>query len=223
MPGPALTKGRRTLASSSGIASLCGALLGLAGCADDTGFDFYVLALSWSPAYCAAEGADASPAQCAGDGEHRFIVHGLWPQYEQGWPEYCQSNEPDFVPASIVADNFDIMPSGGLIGHQWRKHGSCTGLSHADYFSTLRRAWERIEIPAPFKEIRTDMDIAPEEAADAFVAANPGLDRNGMTVTCDARRLREIRICLTRELEFRSCEEVAARSCDLPSAELVAP
>ncbi len=49
-------------------------------------FDFYVLALSWSPSYCEAA-QERAPRQttdqrCAGR-PFSFGVHGLWPQYEQ--------------------------------------------------------------------------------------------------------------------------------------------
>src|SRR5438874_4074521 len=56
-------------------------------------FDFYVLSLSWSPSFCeqaSERGNDRrSGAQCGGR-PFSFVVHGLWPQYERGFPEYCQ-------------------------------------------------------------------------------------------------------------------------------------
>ena len=88
-------------------------------------FDFYVLALSWSPSYCAAEGPDANPQQCGVDKDYAFIVHGLWPQFEKGYPSRCATRIPDRVPNDLARSMVDIMPSFGLIGHQWRKHGTC--------------------------------------------------------------------------------------------------
>src|ERR1700712_5920775 len=56
-------------------------------------FDFYVLSLSWSPSFCEAASergnSGRSQAQCGGR-PFSFVVHGLWPQYERGFPEYCQ-------------------------------------------------------------------------------------------------------------------------------------
>ena len=54
-------------------------------------FDFYVLALSWSPSFCeaAAERGNSGRSQqiqCGGR-PFSFVVHGLWPQYERGFPE----------------------------------------------------------------------------------------------------------------------------------------
>ena len=41
-------------------------------------FDYYLLSLSWSPAYCLS---DPGAAECNGPRRFGFIVHGLWPQY----------------------------------------------------------------------------------------------------------------------------------------------
>ena len=60
-------------------------------------FDFYVLSLSWSPSFCeeASERGNEgrSQAQCGGR-PFSFVVHGLWPQYEHGFPEYCDRPSP---------------------------------------------------------------------------------------------------------------------------------
>jgi ribonuclease T2 len=45
-----------------------------------------------------------------------------------------------------------------------------------------------------------------------FIKANSGLTEASIAVECD-NRLREIRICLDKQLAFRDCPEVARRSC----------
>ena len=176
-------------------------------------FDFYVLSLSWSPSYCAAEGADANAEQCGARRPFAFVVHGLWPQYEQGYPEFCSARQPGRVPKTLAEAYRDIVPSVGLMGHQWRKHGSCSGLSQNAYFSLLREARERISVPSTLSRPQEWRTISPEEVEQQFLAANPGLDSSGIAVTCDGRYLREVRICMTRELEFRACEEVDRKAC----------
>src|SRR5205823_13549256 len=58
-------------------------------------FDFYVLALSWSPSFCEASGERGTPPQQqCGARPYSFVVHGLWPQYERGFPEFCQQPAP---------------------------------------------------------------------------------------------------------------------------------
>jgi ribonuclease T2 len=184
-------------------------------------FDFYVLALSWSPSYCLAEGPAANRQQCGRDADFGFIVHGLWPQFETGYPEYCQSSEPERVDGALGANYFDIMPSMGLIGHQWRKHGTCSGLDHEAYFDLVREAHDAVRIPDRLVDAEQTETVTQDAVEAAFVAANPGLDRQGIAVTCDRDHLREVRICLTKDLGFRSCPEVDADAC--PRATMTLP
>lgn len=184
------------------------------------GYDFYVLSLSWSPSYCEIEGANANRQQCGRQSDYGFVVHGLWPQFERGWPEFCDSSEPSRVPESIVRTAIDLMPSAGLIGHQWRKHGSCTGLTQEDYFSVVRQAHDTIVIPDRFENVDSTVTVSPVEAEKAFMSANPGLRADGIAVTCEDRYLSEVRICLTKQLEFRSCPEIDRRGCRVPRATL---
>ncbi|MDP3896331.1 MAG: ribonuclease [Mesorhizobium sp.] len=177
------------------------------------GFDFYVLSLSWSPSYCAAEGGDANRHQCDGQRRYAFVVHGLWPQFERGYPQDCATDGSGDVPRERMAELYDIMPSSGLIRYQWRKHGSCAGLSQADYFDVVRAARTRIAIPGDYQTLKTHLTVDPAAVETAFLAANPGMTPAGIAVTCDRRYLREVRICMTRSLEFRSCPEVDRDQC----------
>jgi len=178
-------------------------------------FDFYVLSLSWSPTYCEAQGQRAADEpQCATARPYAFVVHGLWPQHERGFPQFCE-NPPPFVPTRLVNGMLDIMPSKRLVIHEWKKHGTCSGLDAAAYFDTLRAAREKVVIPAQFARLDDYRVVPPEALEEAFRAANPGLEANMIAVDCDKRRLREVRICLSRDLAFRSCPEVDRRACRL--------
>ncbi|MFC3218083.1 ribonuclease [Tianweitania populi] len=182
-----------------------------------TGFDFYVLSLSWSPSYCQAEGDQAKRQQCGRRDPHGFVVHGLWPQFERGYPESCKSSEPDRVPDSLIAEYRDLIPSAGLIGHQWRKHGSCSGLSQADYLATVRAAREKINVPNGLDG--DTQPVSPKAIEDALAAANPGLEARDMAVTCKAGLIREVRICLTKDnLDFRACPEIDRQGCSRPAS-----
>lgn len=188
-----------------------------------TGYDFLVLALTWSPSYCEIEGKDANRQQCGQGRDLGFVVHGLWPQFEKGWPEFCNGNGPNRVPNELVRDYLDIMPSAGLMGHQWRKHGSCTGLDQNDYFKLVRAARQRVAIPDDFARLADDITIAPSKLEAAFMAANPGMKADGVAISCSGRHLSEVRICMNDDLEFRSCKQVDARDCRLKSATMPAP
>jgi len=184
-------------------------------------FDYYVLALSWSPTWCALEGRARNAPQCVQGTGRGWVLHGLWPQYERGWPSNCTTTARSPSRAE-TAEMADIMGSSGVAWHQWRKHGRCTGLSAADYFSLSRRAWESIHFPPAFADLRSDVRLSPRLLEQAFIQANPGLSPDMITVTCRSGRVQEVRLCLTRSLEPRSCAPDAARDCSLPSALLPA-
>ncbi|MCK0196702.1 ribonuclease T2 [Ancylobacter sp. 6x-1] len=183
------------------------------------GFDHYVLALSWSPSYCADAGNRASPSQCGVDAQpFAFVVHGLWPQYDRGWPQNCQNPAPR-VPEQTLRGMLDLMPSRGLVLHEWRTHGTCSGLSPDDYFDTVRRAAAKVTIPERFRRLDTPLSVTPGDVEAAFRAANPGMGADMIAVDCGGgggsglRRLGEVRICLDRSLGFTSCPEVDGRAC----------
>jgi ribonuclease T2 len=177
------------------------------------GFDFYVLALSWSPTFCDSEAAGRNREQCGEGKDFAWVVHGLWPQNEKGWPENCPTPEGSRVPERIGQTVMDIMPGMGLIGHQWRKHGSCSGLGISDYFKLVRQAHDKIRIPDELADVDRQSRTSPEAIEAAFIRSNPGLTRSAVAVTCDRERVDEVRICLDRSLGFHSCAEVDSRSC----------
>lgn len=187
-----------------------------------SGFDFYVLSLSWSPTFCQSEQARDGDQQCAAGGGRGFVVHGLWPQNETGYPQFCNSGEPERVPSSIGRDLAGIMPSMGLIGHQWRKHGTCSGLSQQDYFATLASAFGRVTMPERFANGRRSQNESPAGIERAFIEANPGLAADAIAVTCDGPRLEEVRICMTKSLDFTPCQEVDRKACRVNSLTLPA-
>ncbi len=179
-------------------------------------FDFYVLSLSWSPSFCAgAAERGTSPAtanvQC-GPRPYSFVVHGLWPQYDDGFPEYCQIPVPR-LDRGIVSSMLDLMPAPRLIFNEWDRHGTCSGQSPRAYFETVRKARAAVEIPLEFSELKEPLSVTPHAVEDAFIKANPGLSANAMAVGCDAKRLTEVRLCLSKDLHFRDCAGIAKRSC----------
>jgi ribonuclease T2 len=173
-------------------------------------FDFYVLSLSWSPSFCEAVGDRTRSPEC-GERPYSFVVHGLWPQFERGFPKSCQVPAPR-LPRRIVDSMLDLMPAPRLIYHEWDEHGTCSGLSPDAYFDEVRKARGKVKIPPEYMDVKSALRVGPAEVKETFIKANPGLTETSMAVDCD-NRLREIRICLDKELKFRDCPEVARRSC----------
>ncbi len=176
-------------------------------------FDFYVLALSWSPSFCesSAERGREAREQC-GTRPYSFVVHGLWPQYEKGFPEFCQVPAPR-LDRTIVSSMLDLMPSPRLVFHEWDKHGTCSGLSARAYFETVRKARALVKIPQDYLDLKSPLNVTPDEVEAAFVKFNPGLKPTGIAVTCDSRRLSEVRVCLNKDFGFRDCEQIDRRTC----------
>src|SRR5512141_2265759 len=178
-------------------------------------FDYYVLSLSWSPSFCeeAAERGNEgrSQAQCGGR-PFSFVVHGLWPQYERGFPDYCQRPSPR-LDRNVMTSMLDLMPAPGLIFNEWDKHGTCSGLAARAYFETIRKARATVKIPLEFLQLSRAKMVSPEELEADFIKVNPGLSAAAISVTCDSRRLSEVRICLNRDLQFHPCGENDRRAC----------
>ncbi|MFG3595791.1 ribonuclease T [Bradyrhizobium sp. RDI18] len=177
-------------------------------------FDFYVLALSWSPSFCeaAAERGNSGRSQTQCSRPYSFVVHGLWPQYERGFPEYCQRPSPR-LDRNIMTSMLDLMPAPGLIFNEWDKHGTCSGLGARAYFETTRKARAAVKIPEEFLQLSEQKTIAPGDLEEAFIKINPGLSSSAISVTCSSRRLSEVRVCLSKDMQFRACDEIDRRAC----------
>lgn len=174
-------------------------------------FDYYVLSLSWSPSFCETATGNARRQQC-GPRPYSFVVHGLWPQYERGFPEACQVPAPR-LDRRIMSGMLDLMPAPGLIFHEWDQHGTCSGLQQREYFDIVRRARAAVKIPQQYDNPTEPLRVTPNQVITAFINANVGLTAEGITIDCDRSRLREVRICFSRDLRFRACSHGAQRSC----------
>src|SRR5438876_4468974 len=179
-------------------------------------FDYYVLSLSWSPSFCEeaeerGNSGRSQQSQCGGR-PFAFVVHGLWPQYERGFPEYCQRPAPR-LDRNIMTSMLDLMPAPGLIYNEWDKHGTCSGLGARAYFESIRKARAAVKIPEDFLQLSEQKTIAPGDLEAAFIKVNPGLSSSAISVTCSGRRLSEVRVCLSKDMQFRACEETDRRAC----------
>ena len=183
-------------------------------------FDFYVLALSWSPSYCAsvAERAEersdtrrGNDPQCGGR-PFAFVVHGLWPQYERGFPSFCERPAPR-ISRAMVDGMLDLMPSPRLVYHEWDRHGTCSGLSASAYFDAVRKARAAVKVPEEYSKLDKPLTVSPAAVSAAFLKANPGLPANALSVACDKKRITDVRVCLSMDFAFRDCGSLARYAC----------
>ncbi len=182
-------------------------------------FDYYVMSLSWSPNWCALTGDDRRDPQCDVGLGLTFILHGLWPQYDEGYPSDCRATQRDPSRADAAA-MADIMGGSGLAWYQWKKHGRCAGLPAPDYYALMRRAYADVTIPPVFAKITKDLTVPASVIEGAFLESNPSLSRDQITVTCQSGMIQEVRICLAKDLTPRRCGPDVIRDCTLPDAGL---
>ncbi len=172
-------------------------------------FDYWVLALSWSPEFCVSSEARPDSRQCSESRE--FIVHGLWPQYERGYPASCDTHTR--VDDS-TADRLEaLVPDRGLVFHQWKKHGSCSGMAPAAYFDTMERAARAITIPSDYLARAAHKPVGRQDLEHAFIEVNPGLTPEAITFDCKGAFLREVRVCLDLDLKPRGCGADLREAC----------
>ncbi|NSX53715.1 ribonuclease T2 family protein [Parasulfitobacter algicola] len=180
-------------------------------------FDYYVLALSWTPNWCALEGDARGSDQCDDRHDFGWTLHGLWPQYNRGWPSFCQTSQRP-PSRSETAAMADIMGTAGLAWHQWKKHGSCAGLSSNDYYALSRRAYENVNRPEVFRKLQTTVKLPASVVEDAFLQANPDWSADMITITCRNDHIQEARLCLSKELAPVQCGRDVIKDCSLGDA-----
>lgn len=180
-------------------------------------FDYYVLALSWTPTWCALEGDARGSEQCDASKDFGWTLHGLWPQNHQGWPSFCRT--PERPPSRGMTNAMaDIMGTSGLAWHQWKKHGTCTGLSAPTYYALSREAYAKINRPALFRKLEKPVKVPAKVIEEAFLKENPALKANMLTITCKQGRIQEARICLSKGLEPVPCGRDTIKDCSMTDA-----
>ena len=184
-------------------------------------YDYFVMSLGWSSNWCALEGDERNDPQCDTGRGLTWTLHGLWPQFEDGYPSYCRTGEGD-PSRGDTAQMADIMGGSGLAFYQWKKHGRCSGMPAKTYYATMRQAYESVVIPPIFARISKDLVLPALVIEDAFIEHNPGLARDQITVTCKSGMIQEVRICLTPELTPRRCGADVIKDCTLKDAGLEA-
>jgi ribonuclease T2 len=180
-------------------------------------FDYYLLSLSWSPTWCALEGEDRGSPQCDPGRDLGWVLHGLWPQFEAGWPSFCRTAARDPTRAETAA-MADVMGAPGAAWHQWKKHGRCSGLSPEEYFALAREAFASVIRPEVLDRLERPVTLPARVIEEAFLEVNPGWSAEMLTITCKAGRIEEARLCLTRELEPRACGADVAGDCAIEDA-----
>ena len=162
----------------------------------------YTLALTWSPRFC-RDARNKTGLQC-GQGRFGFTLHGLWPDGEgRQWPQYCRPVA--LLPESVIRRNLCATPSVQLLQHEYAKHGSCMGVSPAQYFGQATALYRRLRYP-DMAALSRQQGLTAGRFAAAFARANPGIAPDMMRITADRRGwLDEVWLCMNRQLRYARC------------------
>ncbi|MCK9394516.1 MAG: ribonuclease T2 [Methylobacter sp.] len=175
-------------------------------------FDYYLLTLSWSPEHCAEVPGDK--IQCEGEKHYGFVVHGLWPQYNKGYPDSCSTTPA--VPEAVVQEMLPVMPSEKLIRHEWEKHGTCSGEKVGDYFNLIRNTFQTIKIPDAYANPSHQINTSAASIRQQFLEANPNLH---LAVACKGEYLQEVRLCFDKEMRPTACSSGVRDYC--PASDVI--
>ncbi|KAF1030411.1 MAG: Ribonuclease [Pseudomonas sp.] len=171
-------------------------------------FDFYVLALSWSPTFCLTNPGDQ---QCSGKG-YGFVLHGLWPQYtDGGWPSSCAPQSR--LSLGEVAKGMTIFVSEKLLRHEWAKHGTCSGLDASTYLDKSDAALARVKVPEQLQPLNAPTYLPARQIEALFRQSNPAMGDRGVAVSCKGQELSEVRVCLSKDLQFTQCPKSVKTRC----------
>lgn len=166
-------------------------------------FDYYLLNLSWSPEFCHSH---QSAPEC-GRGA-TFVLHGLWPQNADGsYPENCNSAPGPANPSQYS----DIYPDTGLLQHEWRTHGTCSGLSAEGFFKAARTAFQSFIVPPKLAQLNTQVSLPPDQILSLVTQSNPSIDAKSLVLSCGNNYLTAVEVCLDKKLHPIACGTV--RSC----------
>lgn len=160
-----------------------------AGSRRNSPFDFYLLAMTLHPAFCAD--GHGRKAECRGD-PRPLSIHGLWPERREPgqYPRDCPGPPLDLAD-ELAAELRPLMPgmTEDLHGHEWRRHGTCSGLGDDEYFVHTLRLARGLEgaLRGYLTTVAGGATSAAELRAQAD-RAQPGL---GASLTFHCRPLRE--------------------------------
>jgi ribonuclease T2 len=185
-------------------------------------FNYYILSLSWAPSFCAdAANAAANPNECAPGKHTGFVVHGLWPEADEGQnPESC--GKATQVAKRIVRMMLPYMPSAELVQHEWATHGTCSGLTQSDFFTKVIKARVSVQVPVQLTGLEEPVNENPQQIEEQFASANPSFPPNSFRTSCSRGLFTGVRVCFDLDLMGRACTSNAGE-CTAETERILAP
>ena len=175
-------------------------------------FDYYLLDIVPGSEFCAIK--DVGPACHSPAG---FVVHGLWPQNNNGtWPQFCSQT----TAATDLHGNMDITPDLPLLQHEWSKHGTCTGLDAATYFAAAHRVASQVTVPHALLTATPNRTFTPLFLLNMFYSVNPAMPPGSLSLSCRDNRLTAVEACFDKSLHPTPCAGLHACEATVVSLNL---
>jgi ribonuclease T2 len=166
-------------------------------------FDYYLLNLSWSPEFCYSH---PNATECAS--HPTFVLHGLWPQNTDGtYPQNCSTAPGPTDPSQYA----DIYPDAGLLQHEWRTHGTCSGLAPDAFFTAARAAFQSFAVPPTLAQLNRQISLSPAQILNLVTQSNPKIPSSSLALSCGNNYLTAIEVCLNKTGQPTPCGPI--RSC----------
>ena len=176
-------------------------------------FDYYLLNISWSPEFCHSHPSDI---QCAR--HSTFVLHGLWPQNADGtYPQNCSTASGPSDPSQYS----DIYPDVGLLQHEWKTHGTCSGLSPDAFFTAARQAFQSVTVPPTLADLNHQISMPPANILSLVSQSNPNLTSQNLALSCGNNYLTAVEVCLDKTLRPTPCGPI--RSCRANTVKIPSP
>jgi ribonuclease T2 len=106
-----------------------------------------------------------------------------------------------------------VMWNKVVIKDEWRQHGSCSGLAMMEFFVQADFLAQKIAVPEVYNRPFGTLDTTSEQVRRRFVEANPGLEPDALLLRCDREWLREVEVCVDKDLKYQACQAQPADNC----------
>ena len=98
-----------------------------------------------------------------------------------------------------------------MLQHEWKTHGTCSGLSPDEYFSAARKAFKSVKVPPRLAGLKSQVSMPPDQILALFAASDSQIPQSAMALSCGNNHLTAFEVCLDKSFQPIACSGV--RSC----------
>jgi len=179
-------------------------------------FDFYVFASEWAGSVCTTN--SCTSAYDEGVVHDFWNIHGLWPSDGKMGVNYCSDEK--FNPSLLSSIKSDLAgywsglysSADSFHGHEWEKHGTCSGMSQIDYFTTTIKLARELDV---FGALQRHNIIPGTQTYSCDQVAKAIQQTYGITkfsLSNPSKYLTELQLCVNKDFQVQDCPK--AKICN---------